>query len=496
MHHLLTTNTLYVLSGPSGSGKSYFTEQLLKKGQITQDCIINPDTIRLNMVGQTPKFDSNGDYFHINGWTIGNKEAFDISLISLELRLKNQMLTIFDATSLNDKARKDLFLLAKKHNIDFKVVIFDIEKDWVINNLKTRKYRFDASVVESQMLKFDRKSVYPYILFNPKIDKVTIVPNLITTEKLDIIGDTHGFKNNTIKLLNQFGWTVDSNNELTHRDKDRKILFLGDIIDRGPDGEELLDIIEKAVSWKKAYFLIGNHEKKLLNMLDSYYNNESVEKKSISVTLFFQKFIKLNEKKQKRFYKFLKESPVNYSLWIDKKTGLAVTKEDFLHDINEDNIQKFGFAHADISNYNDYCNVPSFLIYGSSNSSYSNDYQYENLYQKNINKHIYIHGHQPLKNIDKEVDEKNTKYDGVYSLDDKCAYNGNIKMMNFEQLNHLLKQNNYKSKHDFFEKSTKYQKVDFNFNDYLKSIDVEKEIDLTEINKSKEKNEQKIQYRK
>lgn len=492
MIHTLYPNTLYILSGPSGSGKSYLTKKLLEDKKITQDCIINPDTIRLNMLGITPKFDNNGYYEHLNGWTVGNKEAFTVAMHMLELRMKMGLLTFFDSTALNDKTRKDLVNMAKKYNVDSKVIIFDVEKEWSANNLKNRLNRFDVSVLDKQLEKFDRKSYFNYFLFNPIQDRVVLIPNLIETEKLDIVGDTHGLKNETINILNQLGWTITENNELKHNDSNRKILFLGDVIDRGLDGEFILDLVENAVNSKKAYFLLGNHEQKLIKMLQDYYNNNLVEKKSISVTLFFKKFIQLPEKKQRKLYKFLLNSPTNYSLWINKTTGLAVCKNDLLkEDFNEDNIQKFGFAHADISSYNDYVNLPGNLIFGNSTSPISNDYQYEELTKNGYNKHIYIHGHQPLKNKEKEVDEKNTIYNNLYSLDNKCAYSGDIMAMNFERLIYLLKYHNFNPTQEIYKQCTKKVKVDFNFNQYLSTINVEEEIDLSKINEKHKKDKNK-----
>ena len=45
-----------------------------------------------------------------------------------------------------------------------------------------------------------------------------------------------------------------------HYDSDRKAVFVGDYIDRGPEIRETLSIVKSMVSNDSAYALLGNHE--------------------------------------------------------------------------------------------------------------------------------------------------------------------------------------------------------------------------------------------
>jgi len=76
---------------------------------------------------------------------------------------------------------------------------------------------------------------------------------------LDIIGDVHGEYDALEKLLVQLGYdregaSVDG----------RRLVFLGDLVDRGPDSPAVVDKVMALVREDKAYCLMGNHELNIL----------------------------------------------------------------------------------------------------------------------------------------------------------------------------------------------------------------------------------------
>lgn len=72
----------------------------------------------------------------------------------------------------------------------------------------------------------------------------------------DIIGDVHGHAGSLIRLLRKLGY--EDHNGFVH--PDRRVLFLGDLIDRGPDVREVLQIIKRMVDKGSARVIMGNHE--------------------------------------------------------------------------------------------------------------------------------------------------------------------------------------------------------------------------------------------
>ncbi|MBJ2173649.1 metallophosphoesterase [Aureibaculum sp. A20] len=74
---------------------------------------------------------------------------------------------------------------------------------------------------------------------------------------IDLIGDIHGYADELKELLQKLGYSK-QNNYYAH--PNRKVLFVGDYIDRGPKIRETLEIVKQMVDNKSAIALMGNHE--------------------------------------------------------------------------------------------------------------------------------------------------------------------------------------------------------------------------------------------
>lgn len=74
---------------------------------------------------------------------------------------------------------------------------------------------------------------------------------------IDLIGDIHGHADKLEELLLKLGYT---NKSGVYAQPDRKALFVGDFIDRGPKIRETLAIVKAMVESGNAIALMGNHE--------------------------------------------------------------------------------------------------------------------------------------------------------------------------------------------------------------------------------------------
>ncbi|MES2394866.1 MAG: metallophosphoesterase [Bacteroidota bacterium] len=74
---------------------------------------------------------------------------------------------------------------------------------------------------------------------------------------IDFIGDIHGHADKLEALLIKLGYTIKNG---TYFHPERKVLFVGDYIDRGPKIRETLDIVRRMVESENAIALMGNHE--------------------------------------------------------------------------------------------------------------------------------------------------------------------------------------------------------------------------------------------
>lgn len=74
----------------------------------------------------------------------------------------------------------------------------------------------------------------------------------------DVIGDIHGHADKLEQLLQKLGYDL-LNGVYSHPDE-RKVIFLGDYIDRGPKIRETLHIVKNMCDTGNAEAIMGNHE--------------------------------------------------------------------------------------------------------------------------------------------------------------------------------------------------------------------------------------------
>lgn len=76
---------------------------------------------------------------------------------------------------------------------------------------------------------------------------------------LDIIGDVHGELAALVRLLAALGYDENGNHP-----QHRLLVFVGDLIDRGPDSHGVVKLVQKLVGSGNARCILGNHEINLL----------------------------------------------------------------------------------------------------------------------------------------------------------------------------------------------------------------------------------------
>jgi len=84
----------------------------------------------------------------------------------------------------------------------------------------------------------------------------------------DIIGDVHGCFDELKLLLIKLGYEINCDNgyKISHPDN-RKVIFLGDLVDRGPNSPEVLRMAMDMIASGIAYCVNGNHDEKLKRKL-------------------------------------------------------------------------------------------------------------------------------------------------------------------------------------------------------------------------------------
>ena len=77
------------------------------------------------------------------------------------------------------------------------------------------------------------------------------------SKQLDIIGDIHGHAIELVALLENLGY---QRHGQCYRHSDRKVVFVGDFVDRGPAIGEVIAIARATVEAGDGFAVMGNHE--------------------------------------------------------------------------------------------------------------------------------------------------------------------------------------------------------------------------------------------
>ncbi len=256
--------SLVVLMGPSGSGKSSFARKRFKPTEV-----LSSDECR-GLVSD----DENNQ--------AASTDAFDVLYYIAKKRLAAGRLTVLDATNVQPEARKNAVALAREFDVLPVAIVFDVPERICHERNKARADRsFGPHVIRQQMQQLHRsfstlqREGFRHIFKLQSVEdvdaaEVTRVPlwNNLKSDHgpFDVIGDVHGCLDELEALLGKLGYARDDAGVFRH-EQGRKAVFLGDLVDRGPN---VNGVLRTAMNMEKAGTALcvpGNHEMKLLRKL-------------------------------------------------------------------------------------------------------------------------------------------------------------------------------------------------------------------------------------
>ncbi|WP_433224401.1 polynucleotide kinase-phosphatase [Microtetraspora malaysiensis] len=253
---------LVVLVGVSGSGKSTFAARHFAPTQV-----ISSDYCR-GLVSDDENDQS------------ATPEAFDLLHHIVGVRLRRGLLTVVDATNVQYEARKKLIELAKSHDVLADAIVLDVPEGVAVARNAVRPDRdFGPRVVVRQSKDLRRSLARMskdgfrrvHVLRGDEIDQAVIAYERAWTDKteltgpFDIIGDVHGCRSELEALLRDLGWQVGAAGAV--HPEGRTAVFVGDLVDRGPDTPGVLRLVMGMVAAGTALCVSGNHEQKLVRAL-------------------------------------------------------------------------------------------------------------------------------------------------------------------------------------------------------------------------------------
>ena len=260
--------SLVVLIGVTGSGKSTFARAHFKPTEV-----ISSDFCR-GLVADDENDQS------------ATADAFEVLQFIAGKRLASGRLTVVDATNVQPEARRQLVLLAREHDVLPVAIVLDLpEKLCAERNAGRPDRDFGPHVLRRQRGQLRRglrglaregfRTVH--VLHTPEeVGAAAITRTRLYSDlrheagPFDVIGDVHGCRAELEQLLTELGYVIErdpAGRPVNARHPDRRAVFVGDLVDRGPDTPGVLRLVMGMVAAGTAFCVAGNHEAKLLKAL-------------------------------------------------------------------------------------------------------------------------------------------------------------------------------------------------------------------------------------
>jgi protein phosphatase len=257
--------SLVVLIGASSSGKSTFARKHFKPTEI-----VSSDQCRALVSDNENSQEASTD-------------AFDVARFITGKRLKAGLLTVIDATNVQESARKDWVRLAREYHVLPVAIVFNLPEKVCNQRNEARPDRdFGKHVIPQQISQLRRS------LRHLKLEGFRNIVELRTPEEVDaidaiirdplynnkkqehgpfdIIGDVHGCYDELVDLIDNLGYQ--HTDEIYQHPAGRKLVFVGDLVDRGPKTPEVLRLVMNNVKAGTAFCVPGNHDAKLLKWMN------------------------------------------------------------------------------------------------------------------------------------------------------------------------------------------------------------------------------------
>ncbi|WP_282205719.1 polynucleotide kinase-phosphatase [Kitasatospora fiedleri] len=261
----VTDVSLVVLIGSTGSGKSSFARKHFKPTEV-----VSSDFCR-GLVADDENDQS------------ASADAFDVLHYIVGKRLAAGRLTVVDATNVQQEARRQLVALAREHHVLPIAIVLDVPAEVCAERNRARPDRqLPAHVIPRHQRELRRslrgleregfRKVH-VLRGVEEVERAEIVPEKRyndlrhLTGPFDIVGDIHGCRSELETLLERLGYALTRDERGRAVDaahpEGRTAVFVGDLVDRGPDTPGVLRLVMGMVEAGHALCVPGNHENKL-----------------------------------------------------------------------------------------------------------------------------------------------------------------------------------------------------------------------------------------
>lgn len=452
---ILNSEKFYILSYPPftqiNNETPFFIQDLIEQG-FPKEGIIDFNLIGKNILGSVPSFNPLNDTlgeFSLSSFS-SNGQMNTIVEEIIRARCSQSLPTILIGNFPSYSKIEKYVDIAKFFGYDSSMLYMDVDTKDVFENYESSTHIYPKNYLTTFVETYNLSKTQNANSSFDKDTKFHLTPSLLKHIDIEVLGDVHGMLPQLKEHLSKKGWVFDEKTKaFIHDDKNKALLFLGDILDRHPDSINLLKSVKATCATGQGYLLLGNHESKLLQSYRNFLDTGIVRGRSLSSSQTFTTFLKLPHSERQDLYQFLLSRPTSYTLLLNEDFTLC-------DDVNKAFL-KFGFVHADTTHFNPFNNSVSTSMYGATKDfaplKNMSDEIYQNGFNHGINDYVLFRGHCVNQG----------KHSHVYSLDFDQAFDGQIASLNMKNYLNDLDNNNLVFTHDLFVKNTLLTDTKYNF---------------------------------
>ncbi len=450
----IEAGTLVVLSGLPGSGKSSLKHQLtgLAPEQLAA-AWVSTDALREQVLGSLQDLDERGAAFK-RLHESANEFIYAMVCGIVKARLAHGFTTFVDATNLTDADRASWVQLAEDAGAKHLVLIVDTPLEQCLQNNRGRAKRVPESVIREMhtpslsvaaqaALKdgkgavqaaqgFMTSSRFAHALVSPDT-RIEVAPRELEGTAWDVVGDVHGLREELLALLARAGWCYEDG-RLSHPEG-RRLLFLGDLVDRGYDSLGVLRLVKRAVEDGVALCLKGNHEVKLVRFVETALAGKMERWTSFANAQTGMTLVKLGAAERDSLLAFMRAMP------------------PFV--VSHSARDKVAFVHGDIHRFEPLATPADDMVFGQSGTrrGFDSDAAYQARTDAGLNAYTVVRGHIP----------QTSPQESIFSLERHPFQKGELVLMRLDEYLNGLEQG--LGRREAFGRSLVTQACDYDFED-------------------------------
>ncbi len=294
-------HTIFLCVGPTNSGKSYFSQNIIipKLTKVLQDNnirdniqYVSSDNIRRMMINQ-PEMDK-----YAVSMCEASHQAFNMLYSYVDAVTTfpvNAHFVILDTTGLSKEYRDKINQIAKKNNYNIEVILFNFTNvqdyfknggDKEVIDIHVKKLR--NTVIKEISKEFSKKHIIKSHLAPEQVEVKIADIDLYKKCLLDpemkylVIGDIHTCIDECKQLIINAGFTIDETGLIHRSERTQKceIISLGDLVDKGSKTKETIEFFYMNVFDNKEVqikIVRGNHDNAVMRLLTGKTKDDSYD---------------------------------------------------------------------------------------------------------------------------------------------------------------------------------------------------------------------------